>query len=72
MIVSLTEDKTGFLETIIDLKREVNRLNVELEKVTKSLRMLNSGIYNLDNILIIEKTTTNMKGLGYTHGRYSS
>lgn len=72
LILSLTEDKTRLLETIIDLKREISRLNGELDQMTKSVRMLNSGTDSLDNILTVGQPANNMKGLGYTHGDSTS
>ena len=35
MIISLTNEKTTLLETIVELKHEVAHLNSELEKMTK-------------------------------------
>ena len=51
LILALTEDKTRLLQTIVDLKHEVSRLNEELDQMTKSVRMLNSGTDSLDKIL---------------------
>ena len=60
LILSLTEDKASLLETIVDLKREVSRLNGELDQMTKSVRMLNSGTDSLDKILTVGKPAKNM------------
>jgi len=68
LILTLTEDKARLLETIVDLKKEVSRLNGELDQMTKSVRMLNSGTDSLDKILTIGKPAKNMNELGYTHG----
>ena len=35
LILTLTEDKARLLETIVDLKKEVSRLNGELDQMTK-------------------------------------
>ena len=51
LIQALTEDKTRLLQTIVDLKHEVSCLNGELDQMTKSVRMLNSGTDSLDKIL---------------------
>ena len=66
------EDKTRLLETIVDLKSEVSRLNGELDQMAKFVRMLNSSTDSLDKILTIGKPAKNMKGLGYTHGASTS
>ena len=72
LILTLTEDKARLLETIVDLKKEVGHLNGELEHMTETVRMLNSGTDSLDKILTSGKPAKNMKGLGYTHGASSS
>lgn len=52
--------------TIIKLKQEVWWLNSELGGMIKSACMLNSRADKLDEILSMEKSTNNTKGLGYT------
>ena len=47
----LTEDKTKFLETMIDLKSEVARLTNELEQMSKIVKMMNQSTETLDQIL---------------------
>ena len=67
-IESLMEEKTRHLESIVKLNCEFGRLTSKLEKMTKSVKMLNAGTDNLDKIITIGKPAKNMKGLGYTNG----
>ena len=72
MIISLTNDKTRLLETVVELKHEVPRLNSELEKMTKFVRMVNFSTDVLEKILTLGKSAKNMKVLGFTHGASTS
>lgn len=48
------------------MKKEIEHLNFELDKLTKFIYLLNQGAENLDAILGIENPSKKMKGIGYT------
>lgn len=52
--------------TIAKLKREVGRLNFELEGMIKFMWMVNFGAGNLNVVFNVGKLVKNMKGLGCT------
>ena len=66
-ILALTNDKTRLLETIVDLKREAIRITNERDQLLKTVKMLNSGMKDLDRILTIGQSSRSTTGLGYTH-----
>lgn len=55
------------LSTISNLKEEVVLLNLRIENMTKSIRMLNSSSDVLDEILQTRKNVGNVQGLGYDY-----
>lgn len=69
MITQLKAEKEEHQETISKLKDEVIMLNSKLDKMTKTVRMLNKGTYTLEDILKIGKAAEDMSGLGFNKGK---
>ena len=51
LITQLKEEREEHLKTIFDLESEVSSLNSNLNRIVKSLKMLNNGSNSLDEIL---------------------
>lgn len=62
----LSQEKEELLNSNIKLREEVTLLNSQLEGMTKSIRMLNSGSNILDEILDSGKFSNNKEGLGFS------
>lgn len=69
MITQLKTEKEEHLETISKLKYEVFLLNSKLDKMSKTVRMLNNGTDILEDILQTGKVAGDMSGLGFNKGK---
>ena len=65
IIQVLRQDKKKLQVENAELQEDVSLLEVKLESVNKSLRMLNNGTNALDGILEASKKGRSMKGIGY-------
>ena len=61
----LKEEREEHLKTISDLESEVFSLNLNLDRMVKSLKMLNNGTNTLDKVLQVERVTGDKSGLGF-------
>lgn len=61
------EDNHPLLSTIFELKKELKSSKVELEAMTKSIRMLNSSTDDMNKILSCGKQVSDKSGVGFSH-----
>lgn len=57
------------LSTIFELKKELKIAKVDLESITKSVHMMNSGIDDLNKILSSGKQASDKIGVGFSHSK---
>ncbi|XP_058767373.1 uncharacterized protein LOC131641069 [Vicia villosa] len=72
LIHHLKAEKREHLKTISALKEEVLSLKSELDRVHKSVRMLNKGNDSLDEILEMGRITGDLSGLGFSKNKISA
>ena len=65
IITQLKEEREEYLKTISDLESEVSSLNSSLDRMVKSLKMLNNGSDTLDEILQVGRVSGDESGLGF-------
>ena len=65
IISQLKDEQQEHLQTISKLENEVTVLKSDLDKMSKSVRMINSGSDTLDQILQEGRVTGDMIGLGF-------
>lgn len=68
LIKSLMADNHRLMSTIVDLKCELSQMRAK-DLVCKSVRMLNSGIEALEEIITKGKTTGDNSDLGFSKSK---
>ncbi|XP_050878662.1 uncharacterized protein LOC127082468 [Lathyrus oleraceus] len=67
ILAQLQAEKEKFLSTVTDLENKVTLLSSKLEKMTKSIRMLNNGSGMLYEIIQVGKGDGNLKGICFNY-----
>lgn len=68
-IEELIENNHCLLSIISSLKQELKDTKIEFDNISKSVKKLNSGTNDLNQILKIGKTILNKEGIGYDYSR---